>query len=203
MSGALKSIPGLVQTVLDRLTSTRAANIDKLDDTITSRAAAATALSNAVWTSARADQLDAVAQERPLATGGLLGGPTLTGDSGSLAQMSVLGLNVVSTASTLDVDVVNYTGPGVLSFLMGHIGIVGGGGFITVTIDGVVAFAGTTNIGFSAYNRKCIVGAHAYFNAVNGTICFEDIPFAESLRIQHRAASGSSIYTIYRYRKHA
>lgn len=203
MSGALKSIPGLVQTVLDRLTATRAGLIDNLDAAITSRAAAATALSNAVWTSARADQLDAVAQERPLATGGLLGGPTLTGDSGSLAQMSVLGLSLVSTASTLDVDVVNYAGPGVLSFLMGHIGSAGGGGFITVTIDGVVAFAGTTNIGTGAYNRKCLVGSHAYFNAANGAIAFEDIPFSTSLRIQHRAASGSSINTIYRYRKHA
>lgn len=203
MSGALKSIPGLVQTVLDRLTATRAGLIDNLDAAITTRAAAATALSSAIWTSARADQLDAVAQERPLAAGGLLGGATATGDNGSLAQLSVFGLSLATTASTLDVDVVNYTGPGVLSFLEGHIGSVAGGGFITVTIDGVVAFAGATNIGSGAYNRKCIVGTHAYFNAVNGTICFEDIPFKTSLRIQHRAAAGSRIHTIYRYRKHA
>jgi hypothetical protein len=41
MSGALKSIPGLVQTIIDRLTTTRAAALDNLDDAITSRAPAA------------------------------------------------------------------------------------------------------------------------------------------------------------------
>lgn len=203
MSGALKSIPGLIQTVIDRLTSTRAANLDNLDAAISTRAAAATALSTTVWTNSHADALAGAAQERGLAAGGLLGGSTATGDSGSLAQLSVFGLSVATTGSTLDVDVVNYTGPGVLSFLEAHIGSAAGGGFVTVTLDGVVAFSGATNVGNSAYNRKCIVGTHAYFNAANGTICFEDIPFRTSLRIQHRAAAGSQINTIYRYRKHA
>ena len=76
MSGALKSIPGLVQTIIDRLTTTRAAALDNLDDAITSRAPAATALSTAVWTPAHADALASAAQERDLAVGGLLGGST-------------------------------------------------------------------------------------------------------------------------------
>lgn len=55
----LAGVPGKLKTLLDRLTATRAANLDRLDETISSRAAASTALSNAVWTNTRAGRLDA------------------------------------------------------------------------------------------------------------------------------------------------
>ncbi|WP_341649924.1 hypothetical protein [Thauera humireducens] len=55
----LAGVPGKLKTLLDRLTATRAANLDNLNATVTSRAPAATALSNAVWTDARAAKLDA------------------------------------------------------------------------------------------------------------------------------------------------
>lgn len=58
MFALLASVPGKLKTLLDRLTATRAANLDKLDANITTRAAASSALSNAVWTDARAGYLD-------------------------------------------------------------------------------------------------------------------------------------------------
>lgn len=56
----LAGVPGKLKTLADRLTATRAANLDKLDANITTRAAAATALSNAVWSDARAGKLDSI-----------------------------------------------------------------------------------------------------------------------------------------------
>lgn len=55
----LAGVPGKLKTLLDRLTAARAANLDKLDANVSTRAPAATALSNAVWTDARAAKLDA------------------------------------------------------------------------------------------------------------------------------------------------
>ena len=54
----LAGVPGKLKVLADRLTSTRAANLDRLDANVSTRAAAATALSNAVWTDARAGKLD-------------------------------------------------------------------------------------------------------------------------------------------------
>ncbi len=54
----LLGLPGKVKTLVDRLTSTRATNLDNLDAAITTRAAASTALSSTTWTGARAGYLD-------------------------------------------------------------------------------------------------------------------------------------------------
>ena len=54
----LLGIPGKVKTLLDRLTAARATNLDNLDATVSTRAASATALSDAVWTGAKAAFLD-------------------------------------------------------------------------------------------------------------------------------------------------
>jgi len=61
-------VPGKLKTLLGRLTSTRATNLDYLDAAVTSRAAASTALSSATWTSTRAgyiDRLDAAISTIP------------------------------------------------------------------------------------------------------------------------------------------
>lgn len=57
MIPALMGLPGKLKTVLDRLTSGRAANLDNLDAAISTRAAAATALSNATWSDGLATSL--------------------------------------------------------------------------------------------------------------------------------------------------
>lgn len=51
-------IPGKLKTLLDRLTSTRATNLDNLNATVSSRAPASSALSSATWTGTRAAKLD-------------------------------------------------------------------------------------------------------------------------------------------------
>lgn len=57
MIPALMGLPGKVKTLLDRLTSTRAANLDSLDAQVSTRAPASTALSNVVWTNGLAASL--------------------------------------------------------------------------------------------------------------------------------------------------
>jgi hypothetical protein len=63
----LMGVTGRLKTLVDRLTSGRAANLDNLDAAVTTRAAASTALSTASWTSGRAanlDNLDAAVSSR-------------------------------------------------------------------------------------------------------------------------------------------
>ena len=78
MLAFLAGVPGKLKTILDRLTSTRAANLDNLDAAvstrmpgsateqgridvaISTRAPAATALTDVTWTDARAAKLDLI-----------------------------------------------------------------------------------------------------------------------------------------------
>lgn len=60
----LLGVPGKLKTISDYLTTnlstTRAAKVDNLDAAMSTRAAAATALTNATWTDARAAKIDAI-----------------------------------------------------------------------------------------------------------------------------------------------
>lgn len=60
MLESLYGLPGKAKTLLDRLTANRASNLDNLDTAITSRAPSSTALSTAIWTNNRAEQLDKI-----------------------------------------------------------------------------------------------------------------------------------------------
>lgn len=62
MIPALLGLTGKLKTLTDRLTAPRAALIDNADATVTSRAPAATALSNATWTDALATALAGTAK---------------------------------------------------------------------------------------------------------------------------------------------
>ena len=55
----LLGLPGRIKILIDRITSTRASNLDNLNATVSSRAPASTALSSSVWTGTRAGYLDA------------------------------------------------------------------------------------------------------------------------------------------------
>lgn len=61
----LLGVPGKLKTISDYLTTNlaavRTAKIDQLDASVSSRASASTALSNATWTNGRAAQLDLIA----------------------------------------------------------------------------------------------------------------------------------------------
>ena len=58
----LLGLPGKIATLLDRLTATRATALDNLDAAISTRASAATAVSNATLTDARIQALDEISQ---------------------------------------------------------------------------------------------------------------------------------------------
>lgn len=60
MWALLAGVPGRLKTLIDRLTAARAANLDSIDATISSRAPANTALSTATWTGTRAANLDSI-----------------------------------------------------------------------------------------------------------------------------------------------
>lgn len=114
MSGILNS--GKLATLLERITATRAGY---LDAAISSRAAAATALSTATWTNARAAKLDQIGAIIPT-TNGLKGRPV--SNSGLLASVGSAGASFLSTSgstSTYDswTNVLAVTGAGVLEFL--------------------------------------------------------------------------------------
>jgi len=60
----LLGLPGRIKILIDRITSTRASNLDNLNATVSSRAPASTALSSSVWTGTRAGYLDASIADR-------------------------------------------------------------------------------------------------------------------------------------------
>ena len=54
----LLGLPGRIKILIDRITSTRASNLDNLNATVSSRAPASTALSSSVWTGTKAGYVD-------------------------------------------------------------------------------------------------------------------------------------------------
>lgn len=69
MIAALMGVPGKLKTLLDRLTSTRAGNLDNLDAAVTTRAAASTALSTSQWTNTLATDLGTISSGASAFTG--------------------------------------------------------------------------------------------------------------------------------------
>lgn len=170
----LAGVPGKLKTLIDRLTATRAANLDKLDANITTRAAASTALSNAVWSDARAGKLDAIGlpvspMDRPVLSGAML-------------RVSGSGYrSTYGTAVLLDV-----TGPGILHRLVSNARANGGTGTVTgnviFEIDGVsltLARSQYTN-GTDSSTDQWHVGDVAWI---------EHIPFYTSLKVSAQLVS--------------
>lgn len=60
MMDFLAGVPGRLKTLIDRLTATRASNLDNIDAAVTTRAPASTALSTSTWTGTRAGYLDTI-----------------------------------------------------------------------------------------------------------------------------------------------
>lgn len=97
----LAGVPGKLKTLLDRLTATRAALLDNLNATVSSRAPAATALSNAVWTDARAGKIDLIAPALRSLQGGYLNSTTLNSGSGEDVRFVDVTISAVDTAKSL------------------------------------------------------------------------------------------------------
>ena len=179
---------------------------DNLDAAISTRAPSATALSTSVWTNALATELDGLAPAvaaTAVETTPLLDVPIASGLlSSSNSTLTALPANFAGhgsdvTGNTSDVTVVNYTGQGVLELAAHATANNSYSSTMTITIDGVVAYSGST--GTNQYAAKAPVGL------ISAT-CFAlgAVPFKASLLIQHRCSGGSNTsYCYYKYRKTA
>ena len=187
----LLGVPGKLKTVIDHLqtylSSTRCAKIDNLDAAISTRAAAATALSTATWTSGRASALDLIESDpgsRPPIASGFAVPDTLTGISGSVAGI------IERLCDSVSASTHSYTGSGVLN-LVAQDNATGGGvaSTCTITIDGNAVYT------FSATISATSVQPHVgHISTV--AVALDQIPFRTSLSI---AATGRPAY--FKYRK--
>ena len=203
----LLGVPGKLKTVIDHLTthlsSTRAAKIDNLDATISTRAAASTALSTATWTTARAEKLDRV--DMPLIANSLV--PILDGFS---TQASCWGYTDTSfTSSSTTTTLVSYSGSGYVSLIGMYLtGINAGSYEFTIKVDGVTLYTKTASFAAATYGTFILYGSFlSYHNGVSSYYFiapFErGIPFKTSFEITARlpTGSGNSIKGQYALRK--
>jgi len=204
----LAGVPGKLKTLLDRLTATRAANLDKLNATISSRAAASTALSKAVWTDTRAGKLDLLplvdpVAESPIATGW----PTLVfggfGTADAEVVRRVVGGVAFTTSSLSLVDVVSITGRGVLNFVAIMTGNDMSPAQLQIIIDGVTVLNATGG-GGGNYQWAVAVGTLNIESTSAVQAALDQIPFRSSLVIKLRGTSGTSARKcVYRLRRTA
>ena len=197
MSDFLLGVPGKLKTISDYLATNlatgRAALIDRLDATISSRASAAAV-------AAVAAALDATISSRAAASTALSsatwpqGLATKLNDSPLLSPpiAALVGSSAAST-STSFATVHTYTGKGVLTYAS----VVGGGssvGTAEVWIDGVLYVTG------SATNAPAVVINHLVGTATS----YEAVPFNASLEIKVKTSNASwPGYASCRYRKTA
>lgn len=217
----LAGVPGKLKTLIDRLTAARAANLDKLDANISTRAAASTALSNATWngtlaanlgalTTARAAKLDLLPIINPVAESPIAANwPALSSAPFSRTAdvvCTVVGGTTFSTSSTSLVNVVTITGRGVLNFVavtqMSYTGTLQ----LQIIIDGVTVLDATG--GGSANDWAVAVGTLNIGSNISTdttvNVGLDQVPFRSSLAIKMRVASGSgNRYCVYRLRRTA
>jgi hypothetical protein len=205
MIDVLLGLPAKVKTLVDRLTSTRATNLDNLDAAVSTRSAASTALSNVVWTDVRAGKLDTAALEAspllapPIVSGVIPQAPTaVTLAATTDVYTKNSGLEHLATTSTSYVNAVNYTGKGVLEFAGAQADTSTYVTTMKITIDGVVVIEGTvTGSGFTGV-AAAMVGV---INSSAGvSLCA--IPFKASLKIEVKTSAGTGRSFI-KYRKTA
>jgi len=147
----LAGVPGKLKTMLDRLTATRAANLDKLDANITTRAAASTALSKAVWTDARAgklDKIDGIETDVQFCTEDPTSRPPIAnGLQYSVSAVSSVGVQAAAPNTITAGSSHSYTGAGVVEMIALHNSSGSSvAGSVTITIDGVVALTWSGNV---------------------------------------------------------
>lgn len=203
MIAVLLGLPAKVKTLVDRLTSGRAANLDNLNATVSSRAAASTALSNAVWTDVRAGKLDTAALEStpllspPKVAGLIPQAPTaVTLSATTDVYTKNSGLEHSTVTSTSYVNAVNYTGKGVLEFAAAQHDTNTMTATMKITIDGV------SNIEAPVVGSGFNGTVAAMVGVINSSaqISLAAIPFKTSLKIEVKVTAGTGRSFI-KYRK--
>lgn len=202
MSAILYGVPGKLKTLIDRLTSARAAKLDNLDAATSTRAPASTALSNAVWTDARADKIDDLVPvydpilQPPI---GLV--PSSPGQSTNVTTLqldNISGLEKTTTTSTSFVNIVNYEGGGVLEFCA--LAIYQELCYLQVIVDGITLADISLDPSASNWAAKAVAGLYLNTSSYT-TIALTQIPFRQSLVIKARISSTGTAAVYYRYRK--
>lgn len=206
MNEFLLGIPGKLTNVITSLSTLLSRVTGNVDVNVSSRAPAATAMSNAVWTDALATKLgNGRLNASPSAP--LTWGQGITTNIGYQVVAPTLNTNLAVTNSTTMVDVVNITGSGYLTALYLQSNAYDGG-VVELVIDGVVIASKTVSSNYMV----CVVG---WFDVVyrwdgGSTItvyrCMEGSPvyFNTSLVIRHRKTSSthsSNQELYYRYVK--
>lgn len=206
MMALLLGVPGKLKTLLDRISSARAAKLDNIDAAISTRAAASTAVSNADLTPARAGYLDALEHGnggvRPasMPCGNIVASSTET-----LTVLTVPGAAYVSsgalTAGTL-ATMLSVTGKGALTYLgIQSMDATSRTHRVRITIDGTVVFDATS----APHTTANGVGyVHGHYNdaskqKIEGTPLLYDssllVEYASSLTETNKTRLAYTYYT--------
>lgn len=166
MMALLLGVPGKLKTLLDRISSARAAKLDNLDAAISTRAAASTAVSNADLTAARAGYLDALQHgnggvrpaSMPCAKIIASSTDTLTASAVPGAAWASSGTLTAGTLAT----VLSVTGKGALTYLgIQSMDATSRTHRVRITIDGAVVFDATSAAHATANGAAYV---HGHYN---------------------------------------
>jgi hypothetical protein len=128
---------------------------------------------------------------------------TATQFSGSVYSTSYIdhSWSYTSTSSTSFVDVVNYTGSGVIDGLAAFCSVADG--TLELIMDGVTVDSSSTLNGLIVQVGGIITGFDSGASNFTGSlISCEELVFKSSLQIRHKVTNGANtIATYYRYRK--
>ena len=202
MIESLLGLPYKIKVLLDRLTPDRAAKLDNVNDTITSRAPASSALTNQVWTDALAAKLGGVKANLPPVVA-----LDYSVDTINLTQFPILhtgSFKEVGTSSTTYHDLVNVQGSGYITalFLQGSSSMHGAN--LQLIVDGVTLFSVFT----SSNTMRTLVG-NAVITSILPTFPYTEeknvlqlqdgspIYFSSSLVIKVSSSSSNSTQSIY------
>lgn len=202
----LASIQQLLGTLLDRISSARAAKLDNLDAAISTRAPASTAVSNADLTAARAGYLDALQHGNGgIRPAGMPCANIIVSSTETLMASTVPGAAWVSsgvlTAGTL-ATVLSVSGKGALTYL----GIQSRDATsrthrVRITIDGTVVFNATSEPHATANG---VAYVHGHYNdaskqKIEGTPLLYDssllVEYASSLTETNKTRLAYTYYT--------
>ena len=202
MIESLLGLPYKIKTLLDRLTPDRAAKLDNVNDTITSRAPASSALTNQVWTDALAAKLGGVKANLPPVVA-----LDYSEDTINLTQFPILhtgSFKGANTSSTTYQNLVNVQGSGYITALFLQGSSYTHGANLQLIVDGVTLFSVFT----SPNTMRTLVGnavitsilpVHPYTVEINVLQLQDGFPiyFSSSLVIKVASLSSNSTQSIY------
>ncbi len=218
MSVFSAGLSGLMKTLVDRLTATRAANLDNLDVATSTRAPSSTALSTSAWPDTRADLVALIAQVSgglSPAPSALVRSPYLPGDCDTdpdiydqMRQCWGTWMTTLSGTGSGAYEPVVSVGPSQAGSLSLCLFAVQGAGNVDVdmrvTMDGVVVHSGAHPTQSNVRDNSFTVCGMANFDKVTGTFLgfqLETVRFKSDMLIEvRRNDDTTSVRTMYLHR---